>query len=590
MRLGWAAAVATASALVATGLTLSSGPASQTAALAASRTSLGTLFGSSVSGPGALALKTREFGHMPIIRTSYSGLPAANAWTTGPGATNKSAVIVSFAAQPSTVLAGADDAVLSRFFATAPLDHRIYYAYYSEPEANVNHHQFTTKLYRRAWLHIAALARKARNRQLTPTLILRASDLRAHSGLNWRSFLPGRHVVRTIAWDAYPVGTVTGHDPQLTPPATFMGPAIAAAKSADMQFGFSGFALATAQGRPTWLKSVAGYLKKSGALFGVLTTRTAVPATQLTDRASIKAWRAVVIKSGTVLQGPTNPAPLPPGPNPTPTAPASSSPAPSSPAPSSSAPSSPGPSSPAPSSPTPSSPAPSSPPPTTPAPTPPPGPPVSPITSVPTGNVSCNYGPDTWSGDASSVGYAVRELQATNGDLASFAVTLNANKGTTEVVGYPSDQCLMYAALPTALTSSFDVTPPADSSGLDYEYAYDIWLTTAAAASSNNWNNDLELMIWTYVNGQVPAGSMAGTLSDGSKVWVGGDNTTGTVSVVLPKNETIGTVNISSIVSQLKALGDITSADNGILDVEYGIEAPYGGGQTFKVDGFSVTR
>jgi hypothetical protein len=182
----------------------------------------------------------------------------------------------------------------------------------------------------------------------------------------------------------------------------------------------------------------------------------------------------------------------------------------------------------------------------------------------------------------------VQETQATNGDLASFGVVLNANKGNTEVVGYPSDQCLVYEALPSTFTSSFDITPPADSSGLDYEYAYDIWLTTAAAATSSNWNNDLELMIWTYVNGQVPAGSVVGTLSDGSKVWVRGNNTTGTVSVVLPQNETSGTVNIASIISQLKADGYITSADTGDLDVEYGIEAPYGGGQTFDVNGFSV--
>jgi len=183
----------------------------------------------------------------------------------------------------------------------------------------------------------------------------------------------------------------------------------------------------------------------------------------------------------------------------------------------------------------------------------------------------------------------VKKTQATNGDLASFTVILNANKGNTEVVGYPSDQCILYEALPSTLTSSFDQTPPANSSGLDYEYAYDIWLTTASAATSYNWSNDLELMIWTNVNGQVPAGSVVGTLSDGSKVWVRGNNTTGTVSVVLPKNETIGTVDLASIISQLKSKGYITSADTGILDVEYGIEAPYGGGQTFKVNGFSVT-
>jgi len=240
----------------------------------------------------------------------------------------------------------------------------------------------------------------------------------------------------------------------------------------------------------------------------------------------------------------------------------------------------------------PASSAPSSPPASAPSPPPsssPPAPSLTPITSVPKGNVDCKFGVDTWSGDASNVGYSVSEKAATDGDLAAFSVALNANKGTTEVVGYPSDQCLIYKRLPSTLTSSFDITPPSSSSGLDYEYAYDIWLTTAADATSNNWSGDLELMIWTYVNGQVPAGSVAGTLSDGSKVWVAGNNSTGTVSVVLPKNETSGTVNIASIISQLKADGYITSADTGDLDVEYGIEAPYGGGRTFTVNGFSVT-
>ena len=99
-------------------------------------------------------------------------------------------------------------------------------------------------------------------------------------------------------------------------------------------------------------------------------------------------------------------------------------------------------------------------------------------------------------------------------------------------------------------------------------------------------------MIWTYVHGQRPAGSKVATLSDGSAVWFAGtkgDNNS-TVSVVLPSNSTSGTVNISSIVSQLKSLGYVPSSDNGILDVEYGIEAPYGGGNTFAVTGLSVSR
>ncbi len=216
--------------------------------------------------------------------------------------------------------------------------------------------------------------------------------------------------------------------------------------------------------------------------------------------------------------------------------------------------------------------------------------PSAPSPPAAAGSYDCHYRTDTWSGDASSVGYSVQKISANDGKTASFSVRLNANHGTTEVVGYPSDQCLIYSALPHSLTSSYDVTPPAKSSGLDYEFAYDIWLTSASAATSSNWNNDLELMIWTYVNSQRPAGSKVATLSDGSAVWFAGTKgrNNSTVSVVLPSNTTSGTVDIAGIVAQLKARGYIPSSDDGILDVEYGIEAPYGGGQAFAVNALTV--
>lgn len=229
---------------------------------------------------------------------------------------------------------------------------------------------------------------------------------------------------------------------------------------------------------------------------------------------------------------------------------------------------------------------------TTPAPTPSVStstPPPGPVTA---GNVSCNYGDDTWSGDASSVGYQVHNLSHANGNLASWSDTINANPGTTEVVGYPSDQCLMYEVIPSTWTSSFSQTPPSGGSNLDYEFAYDIWLASTAQVTMTNptWNPDLELMIWTYVHGQVPAGSPVATLADGSIVWTAGGNEIGTVTVVLPQNETSGTVNIGSIITQLKAQNLISNTDRtGALDTEYGVEAPYGGGQTFTVNGFSVT-
>ena len=246
---------------------------------------------------------------------------------------------------------------------------------------------------------------------------------------------------------------------------------------------------------------------------------------------------------------------------------------------------SPHPTTPAPSPPghsSPGSPAPSSPP-TSSSPAP------KPVTSVVAGSVSCNYGPDTWSGDASKVGYSVKETEASNGNRSSFAVVLNANKGNTEVVGYPSVQCLTYSGLPKTLTASFDTAPPADSSGLDYEYAFDIWLTTASAATSNNWNNDLrvdDLDVRPRPGAARISEGNAERRREGLRVWRQHDRD----CLGRPaQNVASGSVDIASIVSQLKADGYVTSADTGILDVEYGIEAPYGGGQTFKVNGFSVT-
>ena len=230
-------------------------------------------------------------------------------------------------------MSGRDDAALRSFFRAAPRGRPVYYAYYSEPEAAVNHRLFSPAAYRLAWTHIAALARATHNSALKATLILRASDLAAGSKLSWRSFLPAGHVVAAVAWDAYPAGTATGTNPKLTEPATFMGPAVAAAKAAGLAFGFAGFALATAKGRPGWLYSVADYLMSSGAKFGVYTSLRGVPATSMSDGASITAWRAVVARSGTENRFPVGPVSPAPPPTSSPTAPASPTPAPTTSAP-----------------------------------------------------------------------------------------------------------------------------------------------------------------------------------------------------------------------------------------------------------------
>jgi hypothetical protein len=284
-----------------------------------------TTFGMDASSPGALASMTAQFGHMPVVRVFYAGLPGANAWTTGAGAINKSAVVVSFNAMPDAITSGADDAVLAHFFDTAPTGYPIYYNYEHEPEHFIAAGQFTASAYRAAWVHIAAIADAAHNPALRATLILTSYDLSPQSGRNWKDYLPGGGIISVLGWDDYPAGTI-GHDnPQAVPPGVFMAPEIAAARSAGLAVGFPEFALGTPAGRPAWLAQVASYLASNGALFGIYFNADGTGP--LTDAQSVAAWRTVIAQSGAGLHAPapspstSAPAPSPSQPTATPTQP-----------------------------------------------------------------------------------------------------------------------------------------------------------------------------------------------------------------------------------------------------------------------------
>ena len=253
------------------------------------------MFGASILNKATLKTETAQFGHMAIVHVYYTGLPKPNAWTTGKTAANHSAVIVSFNALPKTILSGADNGALRHFFDTAPRGHLIYYSYGQEPERQVHLGRFTAAAYKKAWARVAALARAAHNPYLHSTLLLEAFDLTKAAHRNWRTFLPAGRIISTLGWDAYPVGSALNHDPQLTPPKVFMGPAIAASKRAGLPYGFAEFGLSTPKGRPAWLRTVGSYLLHSGARFGVLFDGNAQrPFLKLTDRASIRVWRSFV--------------------------------------------------------------------------------------------------------------------------------------------------------------------------------------------------------------------------------------------------------------------------------------------------------
>jgi len=257
-----------------------------------------TLVGVNATSPSQLSTRTAQFGHLPILRVYYTGMPDPDLWTTGVQGINHSAVVVSFRSLPSTVLSGADDAALAKFFDSAPTGYPIYYSYYHEPELLVQAGTFTVAQYKAAWAHIVAIADAAHNPYLKSTLILMTWDLDPSSGINWKDYLPAGNVISVLGWDAYPAGTVHDSDPQPTAPADFMGAAEAASRQVGLPFGFAEFALGTQTDRPQWLAEVVSYLRSTGALFGTLFDSTGFPWMELTDDPSIQAWRAEVGDAG----------------------------------------------------------------------------------------------------------------------------------------------------------------------------------------------------------------------------------------------------------------------------------------------------
>jgi flagellar hook capping protein FlgD len=277
-----------------------------------SGTSSVPLIGSSADSFTSLQTVTSEFGHMPIVRVYYPGLPSSNAWNGGAAAANHSAVVVSFKALPNAILSGADDAALRHFFDTAPFGHPIYYSYYIEPEENIASGQFSLSGFKSAWAHIVNLAQAAHNPYLHSTLILMGWDVSPYSHRNWKDYLPGGGIISTLGWDTYPVGSAQPNkSPQLSPPSEFLGPVIAASKSVGLPYGFAEFGLATASGRAGWLTTVGNYIMSSGALFATYFDGNSYnPALRLTDSASIAVWRGFVTQSRIGSPSPT-PSPTP---------------------------------------------------------------------------------------------------------------------------------------------------------------------------------------------------------------------------------------------------------------------------------------
>jgi len=242
----------------------------------------------------ALAREDRTIGRLDLARVFYPGLPAA--W---PGKVDMSGrpMVVSFKAPPAEILAGTDDHALTAWFAGAPRAQDTYWVYYHEPEDNIAAGMFTADQYRRAWQHLGALARAAKNPRLHATLVLMGWSTQPASGRNWRDYFAGTGTIGVLAWDTYNTGYRKGV--YLTG-AQLFGTQVAINRSLGLPIGVAetGSPLVgtdAGAGRAAWIRDITGYLRANGALFvsyfDLDWSSHGVVDYRLRDAASTAAWR-----------------------------------------------------------------------------------------------------------------------------------------------------------------------------------------------------------------------------------------------------------------------------------------------------------
>lgn len=231
-------------------------------------------------------------------------------------------------------------------------------------------------------------------------------------------------------------------------------------------------------------------------------------------------------------------------------------------------------------------------------------------TSSPTGACGPYSDPNVFTGpngadlvvqnDFSSIPQTLTSNADNNWTVAASTV---GQSDQTSVKSYPATQVTYTLAngMPepsadfgTTLTSNFTNVVPSGA-GQDYEYAVDDWL---ADPTKPSWTNDLEVMIWTHTNGQVPAGSDTGThYTDPAgmnwEVWVAGGATTvspdSTVSFVRATNTDSSTIDRMGFYGYLQAHG-MLSATYGIDQTNYGLEICSTGGatRTYGISNYTV--
>jgi len=259
-----------------------------------------TVFGSNVwqapgeSRPAALARVDATYGPIGIARIFSPSLPGP--WDEIEAELGDLPVVVSFKLDPDQVLSGAADTELRDWFESAPVDRDVYWAYFHEPENDVERGAFTPAQFTEAWSRVARLARSTDNARLHATVILMCYTVNQGSERDWRDYAPSGDLVDVLAWDCYAKGTDAD---SYADPATLLDPARKAAKAlgADWAIGELGARIADGadgQDRANWLNKVGTYATRHRARFVTYFDAPFGGSFQLLDGPSIQAWAGLV--------------------------------------------------------------------------------------------------------------------------------------------------------------------------------------------------------------------------------------------------------------------------------------------------------
>jgi hypothetical protein len=231
-------------------------------------------------------------GSLDAVRMFFPKLPAS--WQKIQSNVDDTPVIVSFRADPASVISGRYDSELRQWFADAPTSRPTWWTYWHEPEND----SVNPALYRQAWTHLRSVADTARNAQLRSTLILMCWTLDPNSHRDWRSWYPGDNVIKVLGFDCYNTGRKKG---VYRDPANILAPVQRVAASVGKPWGIAELGSTVVysdggeQGRAAWLREYADRVQAMGGQFATyFDSRTTTLDYRLSDVPSRTAWRSVV--------------------------------------------------------------------------------------------------------------------------------------------------------------------------------------------------------------------------------------------------------------------------------------------------------